>query len=471
MPVKDISTAARVSARLPELTDTLGNDEFILLARYLPTLCWIARADGYIAWYNDRWHTYCGTTPDAMAGWGWQSVHDPEVLPEVLHKWKAAIADEKPFEMVFPIRAANGVFHPFLTRITPLRDASGQVVRWYGVNSEITAQIEAEQALVISSNLYRTLTDVMPQMVWSTLPDGFHDYYNAQWYKFTGVPAGSTDGEAWNGMFHPEDQDRAWERWRHSLATGENYEIEYRLRHHTGSYRWTLGRAQPVLNSEGKIIRWIGTCTDIHDAKIAAEQNKLLNHELSHRIKNIFSIIGGLIALSSRHDPASKEFAKGLSQRITALSRAHNLTQIHSDQSGPDLSLTTLLETLFSPYAIRDQARIFVSGDSVSVDERVATPFALLFHELATNAAKYGALLNNDGRVDVTLRQSGDSLEIIWAERGGPELSGPPAAEGFGTRLAALSVEQQLGGSLVREWRREGLRVTAKVKLPQLMQP
>jgi PAS domain-containing protein len=108
--------------------------------------------------------------------------------------------------MVFPIRAANGVFHPFLTRITPLRDASGQVVRWYGVNSEITAQIEAEQALVISSNLYRTLTDVMPQMVWSTLPDGFHDYYNAQWYKFTGVPAGSTDGEAWNGMFHPEDQ-------------------------------------------------------------------------------------------------------------------------------------------------------------------------------------------------------------------------------------------------------------------------
>ena len=94
----------------------------------------------------------------------------------------------------------------------------------------------------------------MPQMIWSTLPDGSHDYYNAQWYVFTGVPEGSTDGEGWNDMFHPDDQDRAWGVWRHSLETGEPYEIEYRLRHRSGEYRWTLGRALPVRGEDGAII-------------------------------------------------------------------------------------------------------------------------------------------------------------------------------------------------------------------------
>ena len=93
---------------------------------------------------------------------------------------------------------------------------------------------------------FRILADTMPQMVWSTRADGFHDYYNARWYEFTGMPVGSTNGEAWNGMFHPDDQDRAWAVWRHSLATGDPYEIEYRLRNAKGEYRWTLGRALPM---------------------------------------------------------------------------------------------------------------------------------------------------------------------------------------------------------------------------------
>ena len=101
---------------------------------------------------------------------------------------------------------------------------------------------------------FQQLADAMPQMVWSTQPDGSHDYYNAQWYAFTGVPEGSTDGEGWNGMFHPDDQERAWARWRYSFGTGEAYEIEYRLRHHSGEYRWTLGRALPVRDEDGNAL-------------------------------------------------------------------------------------------------------------------------------------------------------------------------------------------------------------------------
>lgn len=109
---------------------------------------------------------------------------------------------------------------------------------------------------------FRTIADAMPQMVWSTLPDGFHDYYNQQWYDFTGTAYGSTDGEGWNDMFHPEDQER-------SLETGEPYEIEYRLRDKNGVYHWTLGRALPIKDESGKIVRWMGTCTNIQELKTA----------------------------------------------------------------------------------------------------------------------------------------------------------------------------------------------------------
>ena len=118
---------------------------------------------------------------------------------------------------------------------------------------------------------FHALADSIDQMIWSTRPDGYHDYYNRRWYDYTGVEEGTTDGEAWNAMFHPEDRERAWTVWRHSLATGESYHIEYRLRHRSGEYRWVLGRAQPVRDASGAVVRWYGTCTDIHELKLAQD--------------------------------------------------------------------------------------------------------------------------------------------------------------------------------------------------------
>ncbi|MBA3239666.1 MAG: PAS domain S-box protein, partial [Acidobacteria bacterium] len=144
-----------------------------------------------------------------------------------------------------------------------LFDACGTAVSLTGTGVDITERKQSEQALKESEARFRQLADTVPQMVWVTRPDGFHEYYNRRWYDFTGVPEGSTDGEGWNRMFHPDDQEMAWARWRHSLATGEPYEIEYRLHHHSGEYRWTLGRALPIRNNRGEIERWFGTCTDI----------------------------------------------------------------------------------------------------------------------------------------------------------------------------------------------------------------
>lgn len=328
-----------------------------------------------------------------------------------------------------------------------------------------------DAGLPVTEATFKILTDVMPQIVWSTRPDGFHDYYNERWYEFTGVPRGSTDGEGWAGLFHEEDQPEAWRRWRHSLATGEGYEVEYRLRHKSGQYRWTIGRAQPVRDKNGRIVRWIGTCTDIHEAKLAAEANELLSHELSHRIKNIFSVVGSLLVLSAREFPESKAFAARFRERVAALARAHEFVRPHSEASQPVIGRTTikgLLESLFSPYPAAGEGRLAFSGDDATVDDRGATPIALLFHELVTNAIKYGALSSETGEVSIVLRETDGMMVMRWSESGGPAVPGQPERTGFGTKLAEMSVERQLGGTLVRDWRPEGLVVEVSVARSRL---
>ena len=466
----------RSAIDVPEFDDREGTgeptfDEYKLIAENIPTLCWIARGDGYIFWYNRRWHDYCGSTPQAMEGWGWQDVHDPDQLPQVMENWTRSIETGEPFEMVFPLRGADGIFRRFLTRIVPVRGCDGKIVRWLGINAEVESQLIAEAALTVTEAKFRVLTDAMPQMVWSTLPDGFHDYYNARWYEFTGVPLGSTDGDGWKDMFHSDDQDRARQRWQHCLTTGDDYEIEYRLKHHSGEYRWTLGRALAVRDAAGNIVRWIGTCTDIHESKLAADQTELMSRELSHRIKNIFAVIAGLIGLSAPKDEPTRGFAKQLAGRISALGRAHNFARPHSEFSDPGHDFGTLhglLCEILQPYEINGNARYRVGGDDIAVGERSATPIALVIHELATNAVKYGALSSATGQITIQTKRNGADIIIEWNEEGGPTVPETPGQSGFGAQLSEISISDQLGGTIDRFWHPEGLKVVMKVRADRL---
>jgi PAS domain S-box-containing protein len=252
-----------IRANKNDLSAEISDSEFRQLADNIPTLCWIADAEGYIVWYNRRWYEYTGMTPSSMGGWGWQSVHDLKSLPDVLERWTAAISAAQPFEMVFPIRGADGVFRPFLTRINPAFDEHGTVIKWFGVNTDISPQIEAEEGRIRSENRFRVLADSMPQMVWSSRPDGHHDYFNARWYEFLRVPIGSTDGETWIAAVHPDDRVRVLSGWTQALETGDPYYTEYRLRHHSGEYRWVLVRAYAERDERDIITRWYGTSTDI----------------------------------------------------------------------------------------------------------------------------------------------------------------------------------------------------------------
>ncbi len=270
------------------------------------------RTDGTLFHVNDAFLAILGMSRAAFerSGLSWRTQTPPE--------WAAA--DERGLAQL----RASGVMEPFEKEFLRA-DGSRVAVYIGGANYEhsstegiawvldISGIRAAERALKESEARFKVIANAMPQSVWSTRPDGFHDYYNEQWYAFTGMPHGSTDGDGWNDIFHPDDQAAAWEKWRHSLQTGAPYEIEYRLRHHSGQYRWVLGRALPVRAEDGTIVRWMGTCTDIHEQKLAqqalqeADRRKdeflaMLAHELRNPLAPI-ATAASLLAMAAQ-DPA-----------------------------------------------------------------------------------------------------------------------------------------------------------------------
>ena len=136
-----------------------SEEQFRTLADAIPQLCWTSDPEGYLTWYNRRWYEYTGTTPEQMEGWGWQMVHDPEVLPAVMDQWKESIATGEPFEMEFPLRGADGKYRTFLTRVLPFRDSSGRILKWFGTNTDISELKRAETELLRLNKALKALSD------------------------------------------------------------------------------------------------------------------------------------------------------------------------------------------------------------------------------------------------------------------------------------------------------------------------
>ena len=325
----------------------------------------------------------------------------------------------------------------------------------------------AERELQASVGRFEALADAMPQMAWSSDHDGQTDYFNARWYEFTGVTAPAHDGAGWVDALHPDDRDIAAAAWSKAVAEGEPYEVEYRLRRHDGDYRWTLARGMPVRDEASGTNRWFGTNTDIHERKALIESQELLTRELSHRIKNIFSVIGGLIGLEARAKPEFGPIADGVQRRIAALGRAHDFVRPLDDAAEADLN--GLLSNLFAPYAGRDGSRIRVRGGAIPVADHATTPLALIFHELATNSVKYGALSWIEGHVELDVEAVGDEVVLKWREVGGPTPVAPDeTGHGFGTRLVDLSVTRNLKGSIERRFEAAGAAIDVRVPAAML---
>lgn len=479
-----------------------------------------------------------------------------------------------------------------------LRAVAGRVGDGIAITfADLSERRRAEEKVIAAEERWRAILNTMPQMVWSARPDGLHDFYNGRWYDFTGTERGAMDGAAWAGMFHPEDQPLVRERWQHALATGEIFEIEGRLRHRSGAWRWTLGRAVPLLGADGAIERWFGTCTDIDDIKATEtrlkaseerlqlaldaaevvgtwewdvqadrlvadarfarlmgaeteeaergvplarylagihpedregvrtaiaeavrrgdrykheyrvcrpdgstawvsargqcvhesggaarfsgavfditerktieEARELLARELSHRIKNIFAVVNSLVTLSSRGYPEAQTFAEAVRARLTALGRAHDYVRPQPGKEADAAGAQTahgLFEELLAPYC-GEGDRISVEGSDAPVGVSAATALALVVHELATNAVKYGALSSESGHLTISCRAEGDTYRIVWNERGGPAVEGRPEHRGFGTLMSERTASAQLRAQISHDWDPAGLTVT--ITLPR----
>lgn len=253
-----------------------SESRFRNMADNAPVMLWVTDPDGRCTYLNRSWYETTGQTPEAAEGFGWLDATHPDDAEEAGRVFRRANAAHEAFRLEYRLRHRDGRYRWAIDAASPRFDETGAFLGFVGSVIDIDERRAGEDRLRASEAGFQAIANTIDQMVWTTLPDGFHDYYNDRWYEFTGMPHGSTDGEGWNGMFHPDDQDRAWGVWRRCLATGEPYHIEYRLRHRSGEYRWVLGRAQAMRDPAGRIIRWFGTCTDIHDFKLEEERRAFL---------------------------------------------------------------------------------------------------------------------------------------------------------------------------------------------------
>ncbi|MGN3974911.1 PAS domain-containing protein [Tsuneonella sp. SYSU-LHT278] len=316
-----------------------------------------------------------------------------------------------------------------------------------------------------SARAMREIADLLPAIIWSADSEGRFDYFNSRWREVTGTeePRHTDD---WRPAVHPDDSERVFGDWDESYKAGQVFESEYRLKQADGSFRWTLSRALAMRGPDGAVRRWYGTLTDIDASHRISESRDLLARELSHRIKNIFAVVAGLVSIRARRHDAAREFADELIDAIRALGRAHDFVRPVEGAKGD--SLRGLLTELMAPYSDGNE-RIAIGGKDCSIGPRAATPLALIFHELATNSAKYGALSVAGGRVSIEIDcPEGDGeAGITWREKGGPPSSGP-GAEGFGSRLVQMSIEGQLGGRMERRFLPAGLEVDLTIPVSSI---
>ena len=331
----------------------------------------------------------------------------------------------------------------------------------------VMRRLEARRAAMANEEKFTLLADNIPDMAWSCDADGHYDYFNRRWGEFTG-DVGPATAEDWRPLIHPDDQDDAFGRWDKAGADKAAFESEYRMRRHDGEWRWVMSRALPMVDEHGEVTRWFGTITDIDETRDLSDARDLLARELSHRIKNIFAVVSGLVAIKVREHPEADVFAKDISSTIKALGVAHDYVRPVEGRQGERLQ--ELLGDLLAPYHNGIGDRVVIEGDDSAIAQRAATPLALVFHELATNSAKYGALSCKEGRIVISLKRADGEMRIVWQEHSEPCEDASTDGEGFGSRMLRMAIEGQMSGRLERRFTEAGLQAEIVIPLKRLAQ-
>jgi len=264
----------------------------------IPTTAWTTRADGHVDFINQRWLDYVGMTAEQALGWGWRAVVHPDDREAVVEYWRSCIASGKPAEAEARLRRYDGAYRWFLFRANPLRDAAGNICKWYGATIDIDDRKRGEQALLARELSWRQIVDNIPGLVATTGPEGEVEFLNRQTLEYFGRTNEELKNWSLIGAVHPDDLPRIVEAHAKSIETGQVYEVEHRCRRADGVYRWFQVRGLPVRDAGGEITAWYLLLTDIEERKRVEAQAERAYVRLAEaqRISKTGSMFSDIVA-------------------------------------------------------------------------------------------------------------------------------------------------------------------------------
>jgi PAS domain S-box-containing protein len=327
-----------------------------------------------------------------------------------------------------------------------------------------TAELEASTARLLESEQRRSLAIAAGNMgSWDW------DWVNGDWvwdegqYRIFGVDPQTfaVTPDSVQALLFPEDVEELAKVVTHFSNGSKTYETEFRIRRPSGEIRWCIGTAAASVDGNDRVIRVSGVTIDITERKRAEQRQNLLSREVDHRGKNALALVQSIVRLT-RAD-SIRDYSKAVEGRIAALARVHTILSL-SSWEGAELS--GLIDEELAPFVTKDARRVAAAGPQVHLAPSTAQTLALALHELATNAAKYGALSSLHGRIALSWALTDDCLELEWKEDAGPRVQ-QPLSRGFGTKSVIASIETQLHGRAIFDWRPEGLCCRLSVPLSE----
>ncbi|WP_284776574.1 HWE histidine kinase domain-containing protein [Agrobacterium sp. lyk4-40-TYG-31] len=315
-----------------------------------------------------------------------------------------------------------------------------------------------------SPDVLREALEAAGVALWSWQVDSDDFLMDRQGYTLWGVTnAEPLSFELLSEKIHPADRDRVRAAFTATRAVVGSYEIDFRIILGP-DVRWISARGRGS-DAGIKDRKMTGIFLDVTGRKNAEESHELLAGEMSHRVKNLLAIAAGLTKITSRSSASLEDMTAQLTNRLTALGRAHDLVRPLPQGQGNAALLGDIFTVLLAPYDDEGAfaGRIRVAVPRLGVGENAATGLALIVHELATNAMKYGSLSVPEGTLDVSGTISGDVVEVQWTERGGPKVQKPDGPGGYGSKLLHRTLAGHLGGTLEHDWSEEGLIVTLQI--------
>jgi PAS domain S-box-containing protein len=348
--------------------------------------------------------------------------------------------------------------------LLPLADRSQGFVK---ILRDRTPQHRLEERLRESEELFRLLATNIPQLVFRTKASGERTWGSPQWCVYTGLTFHDSLEFGWLDAIHADDRRLTEQAWLEASSKGEYY-VEHRIRRAADAeYRWHQTRAVPLSDADAASHGWVGTSTDIHELRSLQDEQQILLAELQHRTRNLLAIVQGTAKQTLRSSKTLEEFRRAFESRIRALSRVQTLLARVGHHT---VALRELVETeLFAHGAGDSDGKVTVEGPACVLPASAAQPLALALHELATNAAKYGALAHEGGAIHVSWATEDSTSEprvlLRWRETGVPMPQPAPPRSGFGSELIQRSLPYQLRARTLLDFGSSGVRCDISVPL------